>query len=279
MAGEDKSLFIDAGMNDLLGKPIDTHSLAKIMRTYIPEHLQVQNETTAVGQNRAFLGGYSGDNEPEKTTTFTEEDFSFPMSGIDYRYAYDIFSGNRDSYIEILKVISEEGKVKPAQIRTLLEKKDFKNYTIEVHALKSAFLSIGAMHLSDRFREHELNGKSGNKKAIRDDFEGLYDEYTSLLSQIDAFLVSEEKEEPQMKSAGSTISIREYKRALEYIVKNIEFFEIDRANKEIDNLLSCKLDEDAKKRLNEAREHMDNFMYEEAKDDVMVLLSVAESES
>ena len=279
VAGEDKSLFINAGMNDLLGKPIDTHSLAKIMRTYIPEHLQVQNETTAVGQNRAFLGGYSGNNEPEKTTTFTEEDFSFPMSGIDYRYAYDIFSGNRDSYIEILKVISEEGKVKPAQIRTLLEKKDFKNYTIEVHALKSAFLSIGAMHLSDRFREHELNGKNGNKKAIREDFEGLYDEYTSLLSQIDAFLVSEEKEEPQMKSAGSTISIREYKRALEYIVKNIEFFEIDRANKEIDNLLSCKLDEDAKKRLNEAKEHMDNFMYEEAKDDVMVLLSVAESES
>lgn len=279
VAGEDKSLFIDAGMNDLLGKPIDTHSLAKIMRTYIPEHLQVQSETTAVGQNRAFLGGYSGDNEPEKTTTFTEEDFSFPMSGIDYRYAYDIFSGNRDSYIEILKVIREEGKVKPAQIRTLLEKKDFKNYTIEVHALKSAFLSIGAMHLSDRFREHELNGKSGNKKAIRDDFEGLYDEYSALLSQINAFLVSEEKEEPQMKSAGSTISIREYKRALEYIVKNIEFFEIDRANKEIDNLLSCKLDEDAKKRLNEAKEHMDNFMYEEAKDDVMVLLSVAESES
>ena len=279
VAGEDKSLFINAGMNDLLGKPIDTHSLAKIMRTYIPEHLQVQSETTAVGQNRAFLGGYSGDNEPEKTTTFTEEDFSFPMSGIDYRYAYDIFSGNRDSYIEILKVISEEGKVKPAQIRTLLEKKDFKNYTIEVHALKSAFLSIGAMHLSDRFREHELNGKSGNKKAIRDDFEGLYDEYSALLSQINEFLVSEEKEEPQMKSAGSTISIREYKRALEYIVKNIEFFEIDRANKEIDNLLSCKLDEDAKKRLNEAKEHMDNFMYEEAKDDVMVLLSVAESES
>ena len=277
VAGEDKSLFVDAGMNDLLSKPIDTHSLAKIMRTYIPEHLQVPIETTSVGESRAFLGGFSEKNAPEKTTAFTEEDFTFPMTGIDYRYAYDIFSGNRDSYIEILRVIHEEGKVKPAYIRKLLEEKDFKNYTIEVHALKSAFLSIGAMHLSDHFREHELNGKSGNKKAIRDDFEKLYDEYTSLLAQIDAFFISEEKEEPSQKSAGSAISIREYKRTLEFIVKSIEYFEIDRANQEIKNLLSCKLDANVKKRLTEAREHMDNFMYEEAKDDVMVLLSVAES--
>ena len=278
VAGEDKSMFLDAGMNDLLSKPIDTHSLAKIMRTYIPEHLQILSETTAVGQSRAFMGGYSDTNVPEKTKGFTEEDFSFPMSGIDYRYAFDIFSGNRDSYIEILRVIREEGKVKPDYIRKCLEGKDFKNYTIEVHALKSAFLSIGAMHLSDRFREHELNGKSGNKKVIRDDFDGLLEEYTTLLKQIDAFLDSEEKEEPSLKSAGSSISIREYKRALEYIVKNIEYFEIDRANQEIKNLLSCNLDENVKKRLAEARDHMDNFMYEEAKDDVMVLLSVAESQ-
>ena len=65
--------------------------------------------------------------EPEKATGFDEKDFSFPMSGIDYRYAFDIFSGNRDSYIEILRVIQEEGKVKPDYIRTLLEQKDFKN--------------------------------------------------------------------------------------------------------------------------------------------------------
>ena len=279
-AGEDKKLFLDAGMNDLLIKPIDTHSLAQIMRTYLPPVLQVSIESKdAGGAGRAFMGGYTEKNAPDKNTGFSEKDFTFPMSGIDYRYAYDIFNGNRDSYIEILKVVREEGKTKPEYIRKLLDEKDFKNYTIEVHALKSAFLSIGAMHLSDHFREHELNGKSGNKKAIRDDFEKLYKEYTDMLSQIEAFFVSEEKEEPSEKSAGSEISIREYKRTLEFIAKNIEFFEIDRANKEIDNLMSCKLDENVEKRLEEARSHMDNFMYEEAKEDILVLLSVAESDA
>lgn len=172
----------------------------------------------------------------------------------------------------------DEGKTKPEMIRNLLEEKDYGNYTIEVHALKSSFLSIGAMALSDHFREHEMNGKSGNKKAIRDDFEKLDKEYREMLKQLEDFLHSEEKELPSKKVAGSSISLREYKKTLEFIAKNIDFFEIDRASEEISSLLDCKLEEKAEKRLAEAKQHMDNFMYEEAKEDIMVLLSMAEAE-
>ena len=275
----DKSIFLDAGMNDILGKPIDTDILARILRKYLPQELQVRKDGgTQVGSERVFMGGLSEEDYPDKLKGFSEKDFTFPMTGIDYRYAYDIFSGNRDAYIEILRCIEEEGKTKPAFIRRLLDEKDYKNYTIEVHALKSSFLSIGAMALSDRFREHEMNGKAGNYKEIRDDFERLYTEYTDMLKQIDEFFASEEKELPAKKSAGSTISIREFKRTLEYIAKSIEYFEIDDAMREIENLMNCKLEERVENRLKEAKKHMDDFMYEEARDDIMVLLSVAEAD-
>ena len=99
-----------------------------------------------------------------------------------------------------------------------------------------------------------------------------------MLKQIEDFLISEEKEEPAKKVAGSAISLREYKKTLEFIAKNIDFFEIDRASEEIGSLLECRLEEKAEKRLAEAKQHMDNFMYEEAKEDIMVLLSMAEAE-
>ena len=47
---------------------------------------------------------------------------------------------------------------------------------------------------------------------------------------------------------------------------------------EITSLMNCKLGEKAEKRLADAKQHMDNFMYEEAKEEIMVLLSMAESE-
>ena len=43
------------------------------------------------------------------------------------------------------------------------------------------------------------------------------------------------------------------------------------------SLIGCKLDDKSEKRLAEAKQHMDNFMYEEAKEDIMVLLSMAEA--
>ena len=277
----DKELFIKSGMNDLLGKPIDTHSLARILRTFLPKRLQVETPGSSMGM-KGVVSGVGAEDDAQrgakKNSGFDEKDFTFPMQGIDYRYAYDIFSGDRNAYIEILKCIVDEGKTKPEMIRNLLEEKDYGNYTIEVHALKSSFLSIGAMALSDHFREHEMNGKNGNKKAIRDDFEKLDKEYREMLKQLEDFLHSEEKELPSKKVAGSSISLREYKKTLEFIAKNIDFFEIDRASEEISSLLDCKLEEKAEKRLAEAKQHMDNFMYEEAKEDIMVLLSMAEAE-
>ena len=284
----DKNLFLDAGMNDLLAKPIDTYSLGRIMRTFLPKDLQKEIPGGAsLGLNR-IVAGVGAENEKDlikrgsrdsevDKNGFAKKDFTFPMSGIDYHYAYDVFSGNRDAYIEILKCIQDEGKTKPEELKKLLADKDYENYTIQVHALKSSFLSIGAMTLSDRFREHEMNGKSGSKKAIRDDFASLLSAYTDMLKQIDEFFASEEKALPAKKEAGSAISLREYKRTLEYIAKNIEFFEIDRAMEEITSLMKCRLDEKAEKRLADAKQHMDNFMYEEAKEEIMVLLSMAES--
>ena len=282
-AGEaDKNMFIKNGMNDLLAKPIDTHTLAGILRTYLPKELQEEIPVSSVSGMKGVeyaLGADDSGASGKGGNVFDEKDFTFPMKGIDYRYAYDIFSGNRNAYIEILRCIREEGENKPEQLRKFVEDKDYKNYTIEVHALKSSFLSIGAMALSDHFREHEMNGKAGNKKEIRDDVENLLKEYEQMLSEIRDFFISEEKEEPAKKQAGSAISLREYKRTLEYIAKGLEYFEIDRAEEEMKSLMQCKLDEKAEKRLQEAKHHMDNFMYEEAREEIMVLLSMAEAES
>lgn len=44
----------------------------------------------------------------------------------------------------------------------MMEEKDYNNYIIDVHALKSTAANIGAMELSMLALDSEMQGKSGN---------------------------------------------------------------------------------------------------------------------
>ena len=60
----------------------------------------------------------------------------------------------------------KKGPEKIDSIGELYDKKDWKNYVIEVHALKSTSLSIGAEKLSVIAKELEAAGKSGSYVTI-----------------------------------------------------------------------------------------------------------------
>lgn len=54
-----------------------------------------------------------------------------------------------------------KGTEKADYIERLFEERSWKNYVIEVHALKSTSLSIGAAKLSELAKKLELAGKAG----------------------------------------------------------------------------------------------------------------------
>ena len=148
-----RQAYLDAGFDDYLSKPFTGMDIEKCLFGHIPaglceEELQVPAEKTA-----------EENNTPDKT----EENALFsPEVGATYT------GGDTDTYNEILSLYVRKAPELSKRIEELFNKKDWKNYIIEVHALKSTSLNIGSKQLSELAKELELSGKSENYAVIEE---------------------------------------------------------------------------------------------------------------
>jgi len=76
------------------------------------------------------------------------------------------------------------GQKRLVKLRKLVEEKDYVNYTIDVHALKSTAANIGATDLSQMALEHEQAGKTGDFSFIEENYELLLTLYETVLREI-----------------------------------------------------------------------------------------------
>ena len=93
-------------------------------------------------------------------------------------------SGNPDDYIDIIKVYYNNGISRKDEIQRCCEQKDWKNYTILVHALKSTSLTIGAVRLSNMAKRLEAAGKEKQEKIILESNNEMLKEYERVLEAI-----------------------------------------------------------------------------------------------
>ena len=76
-----------------------------------------------------------------------------------------------------------KGAEKITQMRELVSEGSWKNYTIEVHALKSTSLSIGAVKLSEFSKKLELAGKSGDYDIIKKENDDLLELFGDVINE------------------------------------------------------------------------------------------------
>jgi len=95
-----------------------------------------------------------------------------------------LYCGGRASYLEILEQYCKNGNDHITKIEKLFALKDWKNYTIEVHALKSMMMSVGALSLSEQAKQLELAGKRGDIAWINVSHGGMITEYVRVLNEI-----------------------------------------------------------------------------------------------
>ncbi len=93
---------------------------------------------------------------------------------------------------EILRSIYIDGQRKIPLLYHLFEEKDIKNYTIEVHALKSVAASAKNMDLSEHAKNHEFAGKRGDFIFIEKDFHNLISKYKEFVDSLEEYGIVEE---------------------------------------------------------------------------------------
>lgn len=161
--GGARESFMENGFSGFLAKPIELNALDRVLKQHLPKEMIVKNSAVTT-------------QEPEEEKRLEPKDLITTRqltAKIDVNTGLFYTGGSREAYLSILKTYVSKGHDKIRVIRDFYEKEDWKNYVIEVHALKSSSLALGAKELSDKAKKMELAGKAGDYSTIRKGTEEL----------------------------------------------------------------------------------------------------------
>ncbi|MBR3306275.1 MAG: response regulator [Lachnospiraceae bacterium] len=200
-----RETYIKAGFADYLSKPIQEKEILDMFFKYLPS-------------DKIKEAGPINDNEPKKTvaplsaaspapekgskkTVFRDGprpgeiilgetvDEEKPAGGLASRFpSLNIpvalsYSANNEDFL--LKLIEQYVKWdKRGEFRELVDAENWKDYEINIHALKSSSLNIGASELSEHAKALEMAAKSGDLDYIRSHHDDTMKEYDAILEEL-----------------------------------------------------------------------------------------------
>ncbi len=191
--GGAKEMFLSKGFDEFITKPVEKLAVYNLMLKIVPDDKKVFNDSAEI-----------------TPADYTEDELAeLWMEGVDVRAGVEARGGGVDAYLELLELYYMEGLEKIEQLTPLVETKDWHNYEIIVHGLKSTSANIGANFLSADAKEHEFAAKEGRYDFIVENHDDLETKYRLILNEIGRVLdkkkseakASEEKKLPGLTNA------------------------------------------------------------------------------
>jgi len=122
---------------------------------------------------------------PEASPEDSEDD---GIPGVNMEAAIEGCGGSKEVYLDILATYSEDLKNRIKEVESLYAARDIKNFTIVVHALKSASRSIGAAALGEAAYSLEKHGKAEEWDAIEQEYPAFLTSLREMNCQVDRYL-------------------------------------------------------------------------------------------
>jgi HPt (histidine-containing phosphotransfer) domain-containing protein len=165
-----REFFLENGFDDYLAKPVEIIRLNQIMTRWSP---QAKRRDPAAAPSPA-----AGD-----------EAGGLVVAGLDVQAGIAGIGGSENQYRNLLAVYCRDADSRLAELRAFSgQENDVPAFTIQVHALKSASASIGAMEVSRMAARLEEAGKNGDIPAISENLEPFCTGLALLLDNIGAAL-------------------------------------------------------------------------------------------
>ncbi len=226
--------YLEAGFTTYMSKPVDGEKLEKLLCDLLPDN---KLEMYEMGTNEAGF-----DFVPDKESTDKIPEWLFEVQGINVSDGVR-FGGGQDGFLSILDVFYRTAESNADEIEKLYNDNDIENYTIKVHALKSASRIVGAVEISELAKSLEMAGKNGDKEYMDEHTKELLDMYRTLkkdLGQLEATNENSEKDKPELGGA----ELKEAYQTIIEIAGSMDFDMMDGILKDLDNYrLSEKDDE------------------------------------
>lgn len=145
VSGGAREMFLKEGLNDFIAKPIELRDMINKIRRWLSEEKIVPISS-----------------QPPAARKVEETDTLPMIKGVDTGSALALIN-NKALLRNVMQQFYRSIDKKEARIRSLWKTNDIKNFTIEVHSLKSTAKQIGANHLSSVAARLE---EAGNKNDL-----------------------------------------------------------------------------------------------------------------
>lgn len=166
-----KDMFISEGMNDFVAKPIDVKTLMNAVKRWLPAEKIIEG---APEDDSSMTGSYLNDSELVK------------YECLEYNKAIEVL-GQVALYNKMVEEYYRSGADRAEALNAAFKSEDWPDYTIKIHALKSASRQIGAMQLGDEAERLEKAGHDNDIDVIKDDHQGFVRSYSALLAELSEY--------------------------------------------------------------------------------------------
>lgn len=236
-----KEACVEAGMDDFVGKPIELKEICTVLRKWLPpekivektpfdtpEADNMQEDTQESIQKGITKNIQENTNRNEKGENKMAEYGALDReTGLQYCGTEELYESVLEDFYRLIDSKSEK-------IETLLRDNDIRNYTIEVHALKSTARMIGAADLSALAFEMEQAGNANDLDKINANTPTLmemYRAYKKTLAYFDG--ASDSSDDGKQEVPVATIKSELFKMSL--AVKDFDMDGVDTAMKNMNS--------------------------------------------
>ena len=245
-----RELYINAGFNDYLSKPIDSEELEDILINHLPPEL-VELDTSEDDfdetDSAASTSEETDTGSTEPSGEISDEDrmhkLLISLDGLDYDHGIENCLDD-ETLAEAIGDFIQSIETKPAEIRSYWENKDYRNYTIQVHGLKSTARLIGADKLSADAFHLEKCGDALDVDEIDAKTEALLTDYESYLDKLKPFIEFTSptaSDDETTDEAGDAIDDTMFAEALSSVRELVDSFDFGNAEELLKMLKNYKL--------------------------------------
>ncbi|MCR4717764.1 MAG: response regulator [Lachnospiraceae bacterium] len=182
-----KEMFLSEGFDGFVAKPIDQIELERVMRKVLGDDKVSYEDKEPIDE-----GSSASDDVTELTEVKELSKANKPKdmldqlreAGIDVDTGMKYCGSSKDFYITILTKYVEESKEKLELLEKYYEAKDYENYKIHVHAVKSTSKMIGVNDIYDEALQLENAAKNEDASYIEENHETLIMHYQDKIKLI-----------------------------------------------------------------------------------------------
>lgn len=235
--GGAKDMFIREGMNDFIAKPIEVNVLVSTVKHWLPKD-KITKRVGGGGRAKAAV--------PQ-------------IEGIDAAAAIKML-GTEKVFWAVLKDYCRIIPQKSELIKEYYDTQNWKGYTIEVHALKSASRQIGANGLAKKAELLETAGNNLDIDTINADTQAALDEYIHYYEVLKPYFEDEKNEATEELTDDILYGVFD---KIQSAIEELDTDMLDEAAHELDKYKLNELNRSYYERMLQAADDMDSYACED----------------